>query len=344
MISNGGEGMVFGTGRLLDDLIHYVYGGVGCRLVLMGDVAQLPPVGQRSSPALDAEVLRSYGLRVCERRLTEIVRQATESGILFNATILRNVMGSGELRAPRLELQRFADIDAITGEFLLETISDCYDRDGMSETIVVTRSNKRASIFNRGIRNSILYRDDELVSDDMLLVSKNNYFWAQDYEQIDFIANGDMMRVKRVWGEVEHRYGLNFANVTVEFPEYGDLEMDVKIILNCLGSDTPALTASQQEMLYREVMAELCGDKRTRYRALKQHPYFNALQVKYAYALTCHKAQGGQWKNVFVDMGAIMADAFTQLDFYRWLYTAITRARSQVWLINCPLPTDGALQ
>lgn len=343
MISNGGEGMVFGTGRLLDDLIHYVYGGVGCRLVLMGDVAQLPPVGQRSSPALDAEVLRSYGLRVCERRLTEIVRQATESGILFNATILRNVMGSGELRAPRLELQRFADIDAITGEFLLETISDCYDRDGMSETIVVTRSNKRASIFNRGIRNSILYREDELVSDDMLLVSKNNYFWAQDYEQIDFIANGDMMRVKRVWGEVEHRYGLNFANVTVEFPEYGDLEMDVKIILNCLGSDTPALTASQQEMLYREVMAELCGDKRTRYRALKQHPYFNALQVKYAYALTCHKAQGGQWKNVFVDMGAIMADAFTQLDFYRWLYTAITRARSQVWLINCPLPTDGAL-
>ena len=337
MISNGSDGSMFGTGRLLDDLIHYVYSGTGCRLVLMGDEAQLPPVGQSSSPALNAELLRGYGLQVYEAHLSQIVRQAAESGILVNATILRRVMASGELAAPKLELERYPDIDAITGEFLLETISDCYDRDGMSETIVVTRSNKRASIFNRGIRNSILYREDELVADDMLLVSKNNYFWATDYEQIDFIANGDMVRVKRVWGEVEHRYGLNFANVTVEFPEYGDLEMDVKIILNCLGSDAPALTIAQQEKLYQEVMAELTGDKRTRYRALKQHPYFNALQVKYAYALTCHKAQGGQWKNVFVDMGGIMADAFSQLDFYRWLYTAITRARSRVWLINCPL-------
>lgn len=340
MISNSSEGSFFGTGRLLDDLIHYVYSGIGCRLVLMGDVAQLPPVGQSESPALNAEFLRSYALQIYSVNLKQIARQAAESGILFNATILRNVMESSVLCAPKLELLRFDDIDNVTGEFLLETISDSYDRDGMSETIVVTRSNKRAALFNSGIRNSILYREDELVSDDMLLVSKNNYYWANDYEQIDFIANGDVVRVKRVWGEIERRYGLDFANVTVEFPDHSNTEMDVKIILNCLSSDTPALTAAQSEMLYTSVMAELTGDKRTRYRELKKNPYFNALQVKYAYAITCHKAQGGQWQNVFIDMGAIMPDAFTQLDFYRWLYTAITRARSQVYLINCPLDTD----
>lgn len=340
MISNSSEGSFFGTGRLLDDLIHYVYSGIGCRLVLMGDVAQLPPVGQSESPALNAEFLRSYALQIYSVNLKQIARQAAESGILFNATILRNVMESSVLCAPKLELLRFDDIDNVTGEFLLETISDSYDRDGMSETIVVTRSNKRATLFNSGIRNSILYREDELVSDDMLLVSKNNYYWANDYEQIDFIANGDVVRVKRVWGEIERRYGLDFANVTVEFPDHSNTEMDVKIILNCLSSDTPALTAAQSEMLYTSVMAELTGDKRTRYRELKKNPYFNALQVKYAYAITCHKAQGGQWQNVFIDMGAIMPDAFTQLDFYRWLYTAITRARSQVYLINCPLDAD----
>ncbi len=314
--------------------------GIGCRLVLMGDVAQLPPVGQSESPALSVEFLRSYALQIYSLHLKQIARQAAESGILYNATILRQVMESGVLCAPKLELQRFPDIDAITGEFLLETISDCYDRDGMNETIVVTRSNKRATLFNQGVRNSILYREDELVSDDMLLVSKNNYFWAADYEQIDFIANGDVVRVKRVWGEIEHRYGLDFANATVEFPDHDGLEMDVKLIINCLSSDTPALSAAQNEMLYNEVMAELSGDKRTRYRELKKNPYFNALQVKYAYAVTCHKAQGGQWQNVFVDMGSMSADAFTQLDFYRWLYTAITRARSRVYLINCPLETD----
>ena len=227
MISNSSEGSFFGTGRLLDDLIHYVYSGIGCRLVLMGDVAQLPPVGQSESPALNAEFLRSYALQIYSVNLKQIARQAAESGILFNATILRNVMESGVLCAPKLELLRFDDIDNVTGEFLLETISDSYDRDGMSETIVVTRSNKRATLFNRGIRNSILYREDELVSDDMLLVSKNNYYWANDYEQIDFIANGDVVRVKRVWGEIERRYGLNFANVTVEFPDPGNTEMDV---------------------------------------------------------------------------------------------------------------------
>ena len=341
MISNSsGDYSVFGTGRLLDDLISYVYSGQGCRLMLIGDTAQLPPVGQSESPALSDTVLEGYQLAVYEVFLHEIARQVQTSGIIHNATMLRNIMSSGLLAAPTLQLKAFNDITTVTGEFLMEQLSDCYDRDGQNETIIITRSNKRAVLFNSGVRNSILYREDQLVCGDMLLVAKNNYFWSQDYDNIDFIANGDIIEVKRLWGEIEDRYGLHFANVTVEFPDHNHLEMDTKIILDCLFSDTPALTAAQSELLFNGVMEELAGDKRTRFKALKKHPYFNALQVKYAYAVTCHKAQGGQWQNVFVDMGGIMPDALSSLDFLRWLYTAITRARRQVYLINCPLETD----
>lgn len=341
MISNSsGDYSVFGTGRLLDDLISYVYSGQGCRLMLIGDTAQLPPVGQSESPALSDTVLEGYQLAVYEVFLHEIARQVQTSGIIHNATMLRNIMSSGLLAAPTLQLKEFNDITTVTGEFLMEQLSDCYDRDGQNETIIITRSNKRAVLFNSGVRNSILYREDQLVCGDMLLVAKNNYFWSQDYDNIDFIANGDIIEVKRLWGEIEDRYGLHFANVTVEFPDHNHLEMDTKIILDCLFSDTPALTAAQSELLFNGVMEELAGDKRTRFKALKKHPYFNALQVKYAYAVTCHKAQGGQWQNVFVDMGGIMPDALSSLDFLRWLYTAITRARRQVYLINCPLETD----
>lgn len=341
MISNSsGDYSMFGTGRLLDDLISYVYSGQGCRLMLIGDTAQLPPVGQSESPALSDTVLEGYQLAVYEVFLHEIARQVQTSGIIHNATMLRNIMSSGLLAAPTLQLKAFNDITTVTGEFLMEQLSDCYDRDGQNETIIITRSNKRAVLFNSGVRNSILYREDQLVCGDMLLVAKNNYFWSQDYDNIDFIANGDIIEVKRVWGEIEDRYGLHFANVTVEFPDHNHLEMDTKIILDCLFSDTPALTAAQSELLFNGVMEELAGDKRTRFKALKKHPYFNALQVKYAYAVTCHKAQGGQWQNVFVDMGGIMPDALSSLDFLRWLYTAITRARRQVYLINCPLETD----
>lgn len=341
MISNSsGDYSVFGTGRLLDDLISYVYSGQGCRLMLIGDTAQLPPVGQSESPALNDTVLEGYHLAVYEVFLHEIARQVQTSGIIHNATMLRNIMSSGMLTAPTLQLKAFSDITVVTGEFLMEQLSDCYDRDGQNETIIITRSNKRAVLFNSGVRNSILYREDQLVCGDMLLVAKNNYFWSQDYDNIDFIANGDIIEVKRVWGEIEDRYGLHFANVTVEFPDHNHLEMDTKIILDCLFSDTPALTVAQSELLFNGVMGELTGDKRTRFKALKKHPYFNALQVKYAYAVTCHKAQGGQWQNVFIDMGGIMPDALSSLDFLRWLYTAITRTRRQVYLINCPLETD----
>ncbi|MCF0204444.1 MAG: AAA family ATPase [Muribaculaceae bacterium] len=342
MISNDTPdgGAFFGTGHLLDDLIHYVYSGVGCRLILIGDTAQLPPVGQTESPALSKSRIEGYGLEVWEMQLTEIARQAAESAILRNATALRQFMQQSPLPVPVLSLERGDDIENLSGEFLIETLSDCYARDGMSETIVITRSNKRATMFNLGIRNQILYREDELVSDDMLLVSKNNYFWSEEYKELDFIANGDVMRVTRTWGEIEHRYGLRFANVTVEFPDHDFVEMDAKIILDALISDAPALSRAQNERLFNEVMEELPGTKAERFRALKKHPYFNALQVKYAYTVTCHKAQGGQWKNVFVDMGYIPQEAFSTIDFYRWLYTAITRAKSHVYLINCPLVNE----
>ncbi len=333
--SNTADGAtLFGTGRLLDDLITYVYSGQGCRLLLMGDGAQLPPVGQTSSPALDVALLQGYGLNVGQVTLRQVARQAQQSGILFNATLLRQAMEHDVLTAPQLQLDGWPDIEATTGEWLMETLSDCYDRDGMEQTIVVTRSNRRASMFNTGIRNRILYREELLVPGDMLIVAKNNYHWAQDYEQMDFVANGDVCRITRVWSDAEARYGLQFANVTVVFPDHDNLEMDVKIVLDTLLSDSPALSRQQSEQLFNEVMAELPGDKRSRYKALKEHPYYNALQVKFAYAVTCHKAQGGQWRNVFVDMGAIMPDAMETLDYHRWLYTALTRATSHVYLIG----------
>jgi len=334
MISNINDGSTFGSGRLLEDLIGYVYNGQGCKLVLMGDNAQLPPVGQLLSPALDHEVLQSMGLTTYGVFLRQIARQAEESGILHNATLLRQSMEDGTLGRPHFDLEGMEDIQTVSSEFLIETIGDCYDRDGMGETIIVTRSNKRATLFNMGVRGQLLYREDLLCSDDMLLVAKNNYYCARDYEQIDFIANGDVCRVRRVWGDIEHRYGLRFANVTVEFPDHDGLEMDCKIVVDCLLSDTPALSREQSERLFNEVYNELSGDKRQRYKQLKEHPYFNALQVKYAYAVTCHKAQGGQWRNVFIDMGDIMPDAMLTMDFYRWLYTALTRARDHVYLIN----------
>ncbi len=341
MIPNASaEGAVFGTGCLLDDLVHYVYSGVRCHLILLGDNAQLPPVGFTDSPALSIEQLRSYGLKVYESRLTQIARQAAESGILFNATTLRrNLENTASLVKPMLSLSQFDDIEVLSGEYMSETISDCYGRDGLSETIVITRSNKRATMFNAGIRNQILYREDELVSGDMLLVAKNNYYWSEQYEELDFIANGDVARVSRVRG-THKMYGLRFADVTLEFPDHNNIEVDVRVVLDGLFSDSPALSREQNERLYQEIYAELEGDKRSRYKAMKQNPYFNALQVKYAYTVTCHKAQGGQWKNVFIDMGYIPEDAFSTIDFYRWLYTAITRARSHVYLINFPLDSE----
>lgn len=335
MIPNSSsEGAVFGSGCLLDDLVHYVYSGVRCHLILLGDNAQLPPVGFTDSPALSVEQLQSYGLKVFVSYLTQTARQAEESGVLYNATALRRNMANPDgLVKPVLQFEEFDDIESISGEYLSEKISDCYGKDGLNETIVITRSNKRATMYNAGIRNQILYREDELVSGDMLLVAKNNYFWSEQYEELDFIANGDVARVSRVRSTMK-MYGFRFADVTLEFPDHNNIEVDAKVILDGLFSDSPALSREQNERLFTEIYYELEGDKRARYKALKQNAFFNALQVKYAYTVTCHKAQGGQWKNVFIDMGYIPEEAFTTMDFYRWLYTAITRARKHVYLIN----------
>lgn len=338
MIPNASpEGAFFGSGSLLDDLVEYVYSGYNCRLILSGDKAQLPPVGFQDSPALSIDVLKGYGLDIMSFTLTNSVRQSQQSGVLHNATELRKTMNEGISSPPEIRITGFADVENLSGEYVLEKISDCYDSDGFNKTIIITRSNKRASLFNNGIRGRILYREDELVAGDMLLVSKNNYFWGMNHEGLDFIANGDVARVLRVKGYT-NKYGFRFADVELELPDRG-VEIDARIILDALLSDVPSLTAEQNQRLYNGVLNDMDGTKREKYKALKADGYYNALQVKYAYAVTCHKAQGGQWKNVFIDMGYIQENALVSLDFYRWLYTALTRATDRVYLINSQLNT-----
>lgn len=332
MPNSTSENTVFGSGHLLDDLIEYVYSGQGCKLILLGDNAQLPPVGLDESPALSENQLKGYGLDIESFSLTHSARQADDSGILYNATLLRKELANSELNYPKLELDKFEDFQSLSGEYMTEVISDCYDHDGINDTIIVTRSNKRATLFNIGVRNRILYREEELVAGDRLLVSKNNYFWSEDYEEIDFIANGDVATVNRL-KHIENKYGFKFATAELEFPDR-NVVMEVKVILDALYSDAPALNIEQQKSLYTKIMAELPGSMREKYKALKKNPYFNALQVKFAYAVTCHKAQGGQWKNVFIDMGYIPEEALKTRDFYRWLYTAVTRAKEKIYLIG----------
>ena len=334
MIANeAAEGAHYGSGLLLDDLFDFVYSGAGCRLILLGDTAQLPPVGQVRSPALDEEYLRRYGYPVFSCELTHVVRQVEESGVLFNATRLRNAMQENPLPVPSIAWRRFPDVSLVGGDELIEVLSSAYRRDGMDETIIVTRSNKRANIFNQGIRNRILYREEELTSGDLLLVARNNYFWSEKYEKLDFIANGDVARVVRV-RRVCEMYGFRFADVVLYFPDYEE-EMEAKVILDTLHSESPSLTAEENTRLFNAVMEDYADvpSKRERLKRLKNDPWFNALQVKYAYAVTCHKAQGGQWTNVFIDMGYIRPDMLG-LDFYRWLYTAFTRTTGRLWLIN----------
>jgi len=335
MIANDGlSGAAFGTGRLLDDLIQYVYAGTGCRLMLIGDTAQLPPVGEEQSPALSPDVLKGYGLEVYEAQLTEVVRQMHDSGILWNATELRRYISEEVFFAlPSIRVDGFPDIRIIPGNELIEAINDSYDHAGMDETIVVCRSNKRANIYNRGIRNMILYREDELNSGDLLMVAKNNYFWTEQCKEIDFIANGDIAVVRRV----REAYGFRFADVVLAFPDYGDVELEVKLLLDTLHTDTPALPKEQNDKLFYAVLEDYADItvKRERMKKMKADPHYNALQVKYAYAVTCHKAQGGQWKRVFLDQGYMTEDMLTP-DYFRWLYTAFTRATETLYLVNWP--------
>lgn len=337
MISNNGlDSSYFGTGKLLDDLIHYIYSGENCRLLLIGDSAQLPPVGEDDSPALQLAELEGYGLEVRQAMLSQIVRQAESSGILYNATNIRNTLNKGKTEAyPKLKLKKFTDIVRISGEDLIDEISACYDRDGLENTMIISRSNKRSNIYNQGVRNRILYREEELSAGDMLMITKNNYYWAENIEGIDFLANGEIVEVLRVRREQE-LYGFRFCEVLVKSIDY-DVELEVKILMDTLYSDVSGLTRERSEELFLNIMEDYSdiSTKAGKMKRLKIDPFYNAVQVKFAYAVTCHKAQGGEWANVFLDLGYI-AEEHLGVNFYRWLYTAITRASSKLYLVNLP--------
>jgi len=319
-----------GDSPLLDDLISFVYNGSNCRLLLIGDGAQLPPVGETESPALSAPMLRSYGMTVYGAELREVLRQAQESGILWNATRIRQ---SSQL--PKINVG-FPDVRVVPGDELIETLAGSYSKVGVDDTIVVTRSNKRANIYNRGIRATVLDREDELCSGDRLMIVKNNYYYGKDKEEVQFIANGDVATVLRV-RNVHEQHGFRFAEVTLQFPDYDDYELTATVLLDTLMSESPSLTREQQDQLYNKVLEDYADvqPKSERLKQLKQDKYLNALQVKFAYAVTCHKAQGGQWSHVYLDQGYMTDDMLTT-DYLHWLYTAFTRATSQLFLVNWP--------
>jgi len=334
MIGDRSPEAFFGSGDLLRDLVDYVEAGSHCRLVLVGDTAQLPPVGLEMSPALSRERLESFGYRVREIELTDVVRQAEDSGILHNATSIRNLITDGLEDYPRFNFDAFPDITMISGAELLETISSSYDRYGTSDTIVVTRSNKRANKFNAGIRSQILWREEQLSPGDLLMVVKNNYFWKDEDKRIDFIANGDIIRVEKVLS-TEEVHGHKFAIILISLPDYKDIEMEVKVLLDVIDLEAPSLNYDQQKTLYLSVAEDYPNEpsKRKVAEKISTDPYYNALQVKFAYAVTCHKAQGGQWKSVFLDQG-YFTDEMLSLDYLRWLYTAFTRASEKLYLVN----------
>ena len=343
MIANNGYmESIFGTGCLLDDMIQYIYEGVNCRALVIGDKAQLPPVGEEESPALMADFMRGYGLKIYEADLNEVLRQEQESGILYNATVIRQMITHDELtQLPKVRFTGFADIQMVPGNELIESLTSSYSHVGIDETMVVTRSNKRANIYNVGIRNAILGREEQLTTGDLLMVVKNNYYWtAKETEsankQIQFLANGDRASVRRV-RNIRQLYGFTFADVWIQLPDYDDYEIQATVILDSLLTEAPALTQEQSNDLFNQVMEDYAHipTKPERMKRLREDIYYNSLQVKYAYAVTCHKAQGGQWAHIYIDQG-YMTDEMLTPDYIHWLYTAFTRATEKLFLVNWP--------
>ena len=328
------DGAQFGSGSLLEDLVRFVRSGRECRLVLVGDSAQLPPVGSDFSPALDQAAMSAYG-EVVYATMDEVVRQEAQSGILFNATLVRCMLERGIYDIPRFRTD-FPDIEAVEGGDFLEKLQDCYDRYGRDETIVVTRSNKRANRYNEGIRRNVLGAEEEIESGDMLMVVKNNYHYTERIENcpIGFLANGDIARLKRL-RRFEDFYGFRFADAVLEFPDYEQTEIACKILLDTIASESPSLTRDESTRLFYEVEKDYLdiGSKIKRFKEIRENPHFNAVQVKFSYAVTCHKAQGGQWRAVFVDR-CLFGDEPMTRDMLRWLYTALTRATDKLYLVN----------
>lgn len=383
MIANMGlGGMSFGSGCLLDDLVHFVYQGRNDRLLLIGDKAQLPPVGEEESPALHAAMLEGYGLKVYECDLNEVLRQSEESGILYNATMIRQMITHDDItQLPKIHFAGYSDIKPMPGAELIEALADSYHHVGLDDTIVVTRSNKRANIFNQGIRNMVLDREEELSQGDILMIVKNNYYWmeeerkkikekeieerrvksegtepgtathkvqsskfqVQSNEIPAFLANGDRAKVLKVRRRID-LYGFRFATLLLQFPDYDNYELEATVLLDTLTSEAPALTHEQQEQLFHQIEEDYQDIplKADRMKAIRQDQFFNALQVKFAYAVTCHKAQGGQWAHVYVDQG-YMTDDMLNPDYIHWLYTAFTRATEMLYLVNWP-ETQMALE
>ncbi len=329
-----GEGQIFGSGSLLEDLIKYVRSGKNCRLMLVGDNAQLPPVGADYSPALDEAVMHSYG-DVVYASMDDVVRQDADSGILFNATMLRCMLENGLYEVPQFDMQ-YPDFNSIGGIDLLEALQDAYDKYGKDEVIVLTRSNKRANRYNEGIRRYNLSAEESIESGDMLMVVKNNYHYTERIKDcpMSFIANGDVANLKKI-RRFEEFYGFHFADAILSFPDYDDMEIECKVLLDTISSESPSLTREESQRLFFEVEKDYLDvkSKIKRFREIRENPHFNAVQVKFAYAVTCHKAQGGQWSVVFVDR-CLFGDEPMSRDMLRWLYTAITRATEKVYLVN----------
>ncbi|MBA7487454.1 MAG: AAA family ATPase [Prevotella sp.] len=331
--------ITFGTASLLDDLIQYVYSGDGCRLLLIGDNAQLPPVGETEAPALNTVVLEGYGLKVWECSLASVLRQSQFSGILYNATQIRTLIDEPVL--PRIRLWSFTDVQRIPGDELIESLATSYSEAGIDDTIVLTRSNKRANVYNQGIRASVLDREEALCTSDMVMTVKNNYFYTLSTQQDGkdggaFLANGDRAKILRV-RHFRSFYGFQFADVCLQFPDYDEAEIEATVIMDTLTSEAPALTREQNEQLWQNVMDDYqdLSLKTDRLKAMKADRYYNALQIKFAYAVTCHKAQGGQWQHVYIDQGYMTDDMLTP-EYMHWLYTAFTRATRKVFLVNWP--------
>lgn len=351
MISANADGnSIFGTGNVLHDLLNYVYRSPGCRIMFVGDNAQLPPVGEENSPALVPAVLRELGFNITGYQLTEVLRQEQGSGILDNATRLREMIHEGEtFEPPVIKVRGYKDIKRPDGDEALEFLQRRMERDGHEQTIVLTRSNKQANNYNQYIRSTFFGREEGLQRGDMIMIVRNNYFWTEQLAitlknqrstqtvPMDFIANGDIAEVTAVEDEMEY-FGLHFADISLRFPDYDDFEMHhVRVILDVLTSDGPTLPADKEHNLFIGVNEDYADErnKKERMKKVRLDPNYNALQIKYAYAVTCHKAQGGQWKNVFLDQGWVPIDGI-DTNYYRWLYTAFTRPTKKLYLLQWP--------
>ncbi len=331
-----GEANLFGSRDLLQDLFTYVKSGANCRLLFIGDTAQLPPVGIAYSPALDLQYLKaSYHLSIESFELKEVVRQSLRSGVLYNATRIREQIGQGELKFPLFDLGEYRDIRTLRGSELEDALNAAFAASSRENHVVVCRSNRRANLYNREIRRRILFYEEEMAAGECLMVVKNNYFWLPEGSAAGFIANGDLVEVLRI-RKIEALYGFRFADVTIRFLDYPDeKETDVIVLLDTLTSESAALPQADNNRLFQSVMEDYLdiSSRKGRVDKVKVNPYFNALQVKYAYALTCHKTQGGQWDTVFVDQGYI-SDKVLNTEFLRWLYTAVTRTTKKLYLVN----------